>query len=263
MRRVLVAGHDRRLAARGLVEHALVAAEAGPQLGGVGERLGVEVDRAVGASKAPGMGPEAGRVERGDVAAALRRAWPARRPGRRGRCPGGGSSRPPPAAAGCAGRPCAPCRTGSGELNSTIRSTKPGKRSARSWITGPPRSPPTQPRPARGRGGRARGRGGRGCATGTSWKPSGATSESPKPRRSGTITSKPASASGSMHLPPDALRLRPAVHEQERHAALTGAHVRLAKAPRRGEARLEAAGIDVGVSHRCGSPPCCRPGRWT
>ena len=32
---------------------------------------------------------------------------------------------------------------GSGELNSTIRSTKPGKRSARSWITGPPRSPPT------------------------------------------------------------------------------------------------------------------------
>ena len=53
-------------------------------------------------------------------------------------------------------------------------------------------------RPARGRARRAPARTGRARALGTSWKPSGPTSLSPKPRRSGTITSKPASASGSI-----------------------------------------------------------------
>ena len=52
-------------------ERALVAAEAGAQLGGVGERLGVEVDGLV--AERPRMGPEATGVEGGDVPPPLAR----------------------------------------------------------------------------------------------------------------------------------------------------------------------------------------------
>src|SRR6266545_5706356 len=72
--------HHRQLAPRRLGEHALVAAEAGAELGPVGERLGVEVDigapaeaargdRRVRRGEAARMSPESGRVEGGDVAA--------------------------------------------------------------------------------------------------------------------------------------------------------------------------------------------------
>src|SRR3954454_16646259 len=88
-------------------------------------------------------------------------------------------------------------RYGSGELNRTIRSTHSGWRRARSWMTGPPRSPPsrtTWSRPSSSwtRAYRSW------LWLGTSWKPAGPTSLSPKPRRSGTMTSKPAAASGSI-----------------------------------------------------------------
>src|SRR5215204_5986668 len=62
-RRLSVAGQEGWLAAGGLVEHALVAAEGGPQLGAVGERLGVEVDDTRLGGEGAGVGPEAGRVE--------------------------------------------------------------------------------------------------------------------------------------------------------------------------------------------------------
>ena len=73
----------------GLVEHALVAAEARPQLRGVGERLGVEVDgappnrRRGDVAEDRRVRPEARRVERRDVAAALVRACRVRRRARR------------------------------------------------------------------------------------------------------------------------------------------------------------------------------------
>ena len=64
-------------------------------------------------------------------------------------------------------------------------------------MTGPPRSPPqstTRSRPSPSVTSACRSAT---CAA-TSWNPSGPRSLSPKPRRSGTITSKPAAASGSI-----------------------------------------------------------------
>src|SRR5215213_5784600 len=72
--RVGVAPQHGWLAAGVLVEHALVAAERRAQPGSVGERLGVEVDLVRLRGEGAGVGPEAGRVEGGDVAAAGLRA---------------------------------------------------------------------------------------------------------------------------------------------------------------------------------------------
>ena len=97
------------------------------------------------------MSPEPRRVERGDVAATLLGGVELR-----SERVGVGAlahevvarlARP----GACACPAICSLSNGSGELNSTIRSTHAGKRSDRSWMTGPPRSPPQSTTPSRPR----------------------------------------------------------------------------------------------------------------
>ena len=81
------AADQRPARARRRVNTRLVGAEAGPQMGAVGERLGVEVDR--GGLEATRVRPEPRRVEGGDVAATLLRGVEFGGQSRRRRCPDG------------------------------------------------------------------------------------------------------------------------------------------------------------------------------
>ena len=162
-----------------------------------------------------GVGPEPRRVEGGDVAAPLLR---------RGQLGGqriGVGALAHEVVAGLAGRarshpghallvvrqgrveqhhPVHPARDGAGP--------GPGRRDRRGRR---PRARRARDRACRGRA-RSRSR----LCDATSWSPSGPTSLSPKPRRSGTITSKPAAARGSITFQKIALGLGPPVDAHER-----------------------------------------------
>ena len=177
-----------------------------------------------------------------------------RRRARPDRCPDGRSSRSPRGPGGS--RRCAirSLSKGSGELNSTMRSTHSGWRSARSWMTGPPRSPPS--------------------STTRSWPSTSWTSEYTsalcgehvvEPVRRDVAVAEPTQVRGDHlepgrrerldHLPEDPLRLRPAVHRRAaRRRSLV--HVRLAET--RGDARWTAKRSgrrSTGVRHRALSAP--------